>query len=204
MVGRFVQQQGRRSAKERLRQQHANLLSALQFAHGALVQVVAFQAQSIEQHGGIGFRRVAALFADDAFEFAQAHAFLVGQLVVRFGVERVALLESLPQRGIAHDDGVNDAELVEGKLVLPQDAEFLRPRDRTLGRLDLLGQDLHKSGLAGAIGPGDGVAAPGHKATGDVLKETPLAEAHRDVIDGKQSQPLYQVIAARACGLWKR
>ena len=37
---------------------------------------------------GVGFGGVAAFFADDAFEFAQAHAVFVGELVVGLGVER--------------------------------------------------------------------------------------------------------------------
>ena len=85
VVGRLVQQQRRRIAEQRLRQQHADLLAALQFAHLALVQR-RFHAQPVEQDRRIGLRRVAALVADDPFEFAQAHAVFVGQLVVGFGV----------------------------------------------------------------------------------------------------------------------
>ena len=83
-------------AEERLRQQHANFLAALQLAHLALVQRD-LHAQPVQQYRGVGFRRVAALFADDSFEFAQAHAVLIGQFVVRLGVQRVALLQRLPQ-----------------------------------------------------------------------------------------------------------
>ena len=39
---------------------------------------------------------VAAFFADDAFELAEAHAVFIGQLVVRLGVEGVALLQAPP------------------------------------------------------------------------------------------------------------
>jgi hypothetical protein len=45
-------------------------------------------------------------------------------VVVRLGVQRVALLESLPERSVAHNDGVDDPKFVEGKLVLA-DAEAL-------------------------------------------------------------------------------
>ena len=143
-------------AEQRLRQQHADLLAALQLAHAALVQRV-FDAQAVEQHGGVGLGGVAALFADDAFEFAEAHAVVVGQLVVRLGVEVVALRERLPQRRVAHDHGVDDAEVVEGELVLAQNAELLRARDGSLGRLEFAGQDLHQGRFAGAVGAGDGV-----------------------------------------------
>ena len=47
---------------------------------------------------GVGFGGVAAFFADDSFQFAQAHAVGVGEFVVRLGVERVALLQRFPQR----------------------------------------------------------------------------------------------------------
>ena len=40
VVGRLVQQQRRRVAEQRLREQHAHLLAALQFAHLPLVQLV--------------------------------------------------------------------------------------------------------------------------------------------------------------------
>ena len=52
-------------------------------------------AQAVEQHRGVGFGGVAAFFADDAFEFAEAHAVFVGQFFVRLGVKRVALLQAL-------------------------------------------------------------------------------------------------------------
>src|ERR1035438_6676204 len=42
---------------------------------------------------------------------------VVGQLVVRFGVQHVALFQRLPERRVAHDDGIDHAECVEGELV---------------------------------------------------------------------------------------
>jgi hypothetical protein len=105
---------------------------------------------------------------------------------VRLGIQRIALFEGLPQRGIAHDDGIHHAEFVEGKLILAQDADFLWPRDGAFGRLDLVRQNFHERGLARAIRPGNRVAAPGQKATRDVFKETPVGKAHGDVIDGNQ------------------
>ena len=95
VVRRLVQQQRGRISKERLCQQHANFLSALQFAHLAFVQF-AFHAQAIEQHRRIGFRRITALLSDDALEFAKAHPVRVRQLLVRLGVQCVALFEGFP------------------------------------------------------------------------------------------------------------
>ena len=101
---------------------------------------------------------------------------------MRLGVQRVALLQSLPERRVAHDDGVDHAEFVERKLILAQDAELFRAGDGAFGRLDFAGQDLHQRGLARAVGAGDGVAAAGKKRAGDVLEQDSGAEAHGDVI----------------------
>ena len=186
MVRRLVEQQRGRAAEKRLRQQHANFLSALQLAHLALVQRL-FHVETVEQQRRIGFRGVAALFADDSFEFAEAHAVCVGQLLVGLGIERVAFLERFPEGAIAHDDGVDHAKLVERELVLAQNAELFGPADGALGRLDLAGQNLHQRGFAGAIRPGDGVAAPREEGARDILEQYSAAEAHRDVINGEHS-----------------
>ena len=52
--------------------------------------------------------------------------------MVGLGVEELALLERVPQPRVAHDDRVDDAELVEGELILPQDAELRRAGRRSL------------------------------------------------------------------------
>src|SRR5437879_11722336 len=93
------------------------------------------------------------------------------------GVESVAYFERLPQRGIPHNDRVDDAVFVKRKLILPQNAHLLRPRDRSAGRVSLPSQNLHECGLARAIRPGDGVAAPGHTGASPLLKEHERDEA---------------------------
>src|ERR1035437_4219714 len=186
VVGGLVEEEERGSAEEGLGEEDADLLAALEFAHEASVERV-FDAEAIEQDGGIALGGIAAFFADDAFEFAEAHAVLIGELVVGFGVEDVALGEGLPERDIAHDHGIDDAELVEGKLVLAQDAELLGPGDGALGRLDVAGEDLHQGGLAGAVGTGDGVTTAWQERAGDVFEQSSGAEAHGDVVDGEQS-----------------
>ena len=125
VVGGLVEQQRRGIAEQGLRQEDANFLAALQLAHLALVQS-RFDAQAVEQDRGVRLRGVTAFVADNSFEFAKAHAILVGQLFVWLGIKHVALLERLPQRGIAHDDRVDDAKLVEGELVLAQNTQLLR------------------------------------------------------------------------------
>src|SRR6266404_1727009 len=89
VVGGLVEEQGAGIAEEGLRQQDANFLAALQLAHFALLQR-AFYAEAVEQNTGVRFGGVAAFFADDAFEFAEAHAVGVGEFVVGLGVEGIA------------------------------------------------------------------------------------------------------------------
>jgi hypothetical protein len=113
--------------------------------------------EALQEHGRVALRRVAVLFADDALELAEPHAFRVGER--RLGVERLTRLQRLPQTLVAHDDGIDDAERVEGELVLPEHAELVRPRDRAFLRQGLAGQQLHERGLAGAIRSGEPVAA---------------------------------------------
>jgi hypothetical protein len=185
VVRGFVQQQGRRAAEKRLRQQHADFLPALQFAHLAIVQRL-FQAQAVKQDCRICFGGVAAFFADDTFQLAQAHSVRIGEFFVRLGVENFAFLESLPERAIAHDHGINHAMLVEGELVLAQDAELFRTRDVALGRLDFAGQDLHQRGFTGAVGAGDSIAPSCEEGGADIFEQDSGAEAHRDVVNGEQ------------------
>ena len=185
VVGGLVQQQRGRAAEESLGQQHSHLLAALQLAHAPFVQR-GFHAQAVQQHRSVGFRRVAAFFAHRAFQLAQPHAVLIGELVVRLAVQCVAFFERLPERRIAHDDGVDGTKPVEGELVLAQHAEFLRARDRPFGRFQLARENLHQRRFSGAVGTRDGIAPPRKKRAGDVFKQNFGAEAHGDVLNGKQ------------------
>src|SRR4029077_173456 len=136
-------------AEESLREEYANFLAALQLTYFALLQR-AFYAETVEENAGVGFRGVAALFADDAFEFAEAHAVSVGELLVRLGVERVALLQGVPEDFVAHHDGVDYAEFVEGELILAKDAHLFGGGDGALSGLEFAGENFHEGGFAGA------------------------------------------------------
>src|SRR6202034_3216538 len=86
VVRRLVEQQRRRAAEKRLREQHTDFLAALKFAHLALVKRF-LNSQPVEQDGRVGFGRVAVLFPDDALELGQAHAVFVRELFVWFRVQ---------------------------------------------------------------------------------------------------------------------
>ncbi len=197
VVGRLVEQQRRRDCRKALARAGRELSGRPAIRPSCVRAGIRSTLEAIEQHRGVGFRGVAAFFADDSFEFAEAHAIRVRELFVGLGVERVALLEGLPQRRVAHDDGVDDAKLVEGKLVLAQNAKLFWAADRAFGRLQFAGENFHQRGFAGAIRAGDGVAAPREEGAGDVLEQDSGAEAHRDVVESDQALKSYRKISAR-------
>ena len=180
VVGRLVEQQRLRMAEQGLRQQDANLLPALQLAHQPIVEILA-DIEPLQQHGGIAFRGVPVLLADDAFELAQAHAVLIGQ--GGLSVEPFALLECAPQPVIAHDHGVDRPVPIERELVLAEHADLRGPGHLPALRRDLAGQQLHEGGLAGPVGPRQAVPPALGKGDGDVLEQDLRAEAHRYGVD---------------------
>jgi hypothetical protein len=136
IVRRLIQQQRLRIAKQRLRQQHANLLPALQLAHLALVQLIR-NIQPLQQHRRIGLGLVAILVADDAFELAQPRPVRVRHLGLV--VDDLALFHRRPQRLVAHDDRIDHAVRVKLILVLLQHAQLLGAHDRALLGINLAG-----------------------------------------------------------------
>src|ERR1700716_3496790 len=103
----------------------------------------AVYTEAVKEDGSVSLRSVAALFADDAFQFTKAHAICVSERVMGFGVKFVALLERLPERGVAHDDGVDDAKLIKGELILTEDTELFGAGNGAFGRLEFAGKDFH-------------------------------------------------------------
>ena len=91
-----------------------------------------------------------------AFELAEAHAVLVADRGLL--VQLLALLERRPEPGVAHDHRVDHTEPIKDELILPQDAELGRSRDRALLRRKLAGQKLQERRLARAVGSGQAIA----------------------------------------------
>ena len=180
MVGWLVEQQRLWMSEERLCQQHAHFLTALDLRHLPRVQVVR-DIEPLQQNRGVAFRCVPVLLADDAFELAEAHAVGLGHLGL--GVEELPFFERAPQTLVPHDDRVDHAELIEGELVLAEDAKLVGPRDRALLRGQLARQQLHERRLAGAVGACEAVAPAGGEGGRDVLEEHLRAVAHGDIAD---------------------
>jgi hypothetical protein len=180
VVRRLVQQERLGLSEERLRQQHPHFLSALELRHFPIVELFG-NIEPLQQDGRVALRAVAVLLADDPFELAEPHAVFVGHR--RLGVEVLALFERSPQTVVPHDHRVDDPEAVEGIVILTEHPDLLGTHDRALLRLKLTGQQLHEGGLAGAVRPGEPVAATRRKRGGDVLEEHLRAVPHRNTVD---------------------
>ena len=125
--------------------------------------------------------RIAVFFADDAFEFAQAHAVGVGHFGL--GINLVALFQGCPQAFVAHDDGVDHAIGVKGELVLAQHAELSRANDGALLGVEFAGKKLHEGGFSGPVGTGQAIALARRKGGRDVFEQNFGAVAHRYIAD---------------------
>ena len=137
--------------------------------------------EAVEENGGVGFGGVAIFVADGAFELAQPHAVFIGHLGLL--IDSIALFEGGPERLVAHDDGIDDAKGIECELILTQDAELAGADDVALLGVELAGEDLHECGFAGAVGPGEAVAAALDEGNRDIFEENFCAVAHGDVTD---------------------
>ncbi len=142
-------------AEQRLRQQHAHLLAALQLGHRPFVQLVR-DVEALQQNRGVALGRVAVLFADDPLELAEAHAVFVGERGLARRAPR-APASACQSRALPMITVSMTRNCVEGELVLAQHAELVGPDDGAFLGQRLAGQQLHERGLAGAVRPGEAV-----------------------------------------------
>ncbi len=137
--------------------------------------------EALQQNRGVRFGGVAVFLADDAFEFAEFHSVRVRQF--RFRIDDFAFFESGPQAAIAHDDRIDDAILIEGKLILAQNSQLARADDGSLLRFKFTGEKLHERGFTRPIGTGEAVALPRNKAGGNFVEQNFGAVAHGHITD---------------------
>src|ERR1035438_1815759 len=100
--------------------------------------------ETLQQNRSVRFGGVAVFLADNAFEFAEFHAVRVGHFML--GVDDFPFFQSGPQAPIAHDHGVDHTMLIEGELILAQNAKLPRTDDSSLLRIEFTRQQLHEPG----------------------------------------------------------
>jgi len=178
VVGRLIEQQCEGMSEQGLRQQHANFLAALQFAHFSVVQFVG-NIEPLQQNRSIRFGGVAVLFANDAFQLAELHSVFIRKF--RLGMNPIALFHRGPQALVAHHHGIDDTVGVKGKLVLAQHAELLRTHDGPLLGIEFAGQKPHKRRLARAVRSGKTIALARREGRGHFFKQNFGAVAHGNI-----------------------
>src|SRR6185437_10977024 len=107
---------------------------------------------------------------------------------MRLGVQRVALFERPPERTVAHDHRIHHSKLIESKLILAQNAKFLRATHLAVSGLEIAGENFHQRGFARSVRPGNRVAPPSEKGATHFFEQNSGAEAHRDVVKREQDK----------------
>ncbi len=180
MVCWLVEEESLRLAEECLCKEDTDLLAALEFAHLAFVEFVV-NIETLEENCGVGFCAVAVFVADDALELAETHAVSVSHF--RLLIDGVTFCERCPERCVAHDDGVDNAESVVGELILTQDAELAGADDGAFLRVEFAGEYLHEGGFTGAVGASQTVTTTGNEGSRDIFKENFGAIPHGYIAD---------------------
>ena len=181
MVGRLVEEQRLGLAVERLRQQHAHFLPALQLAHRA-----SRAARRRYRAPGAAPRRRFPLSSRPLRRRsprARRGASRLRSIMSALRVEGIALCQCVPEPLVSHDDRVDHAVLVERVVILAQHAELRRTDHRAALRLEVARQQLHERGLAGAVRAGQPVSPPWCKGRRDVLEQDLRTVAHGHTID---------------------
>ena len=162
VVRRFVQQQDVRIAEQRLRQQHLELLAALQVAHEHRVHLDG-QPQTGQQRRGVGLGVPAVHLREFAFQLGSALAVRVRK--IRLRVQLVLFLHDVVQALIAHDYRVQHRIGIVLELILLQGGQALpRGNRHRAGRgLQLAGQNAQERRFARAVRADNAIAVARHE-----------------------------------------
>ena len=185
MVGGLVQQNDLRVAKQRLGQQHLDLLVSGEGSHLGIEQVTA-KSQALQQLRDLGLRLPAVHLGKLSFKGGGPFSVLFAE--VRLRVEGVLLLHDLVQPRIAHDNRIQHSVLIVLEVVLLEDRHTGIRRDlyRAGGRFQLPGEYLEKGGFAGANSEIARVAVARHEFKVYMVKQLIGAKAQAQIGNGNQ------------------
>ncbi|MNY38620.1 hypothetical protein D3C86_1732580 [compost metagenome] len=142
--------------------------------------------QAEQQLAGAGFGGVAVHFGEFAFQLADLHAVFFAHLRQR--IDAVALGFDRPELFMAHDHGIDHAELFVGELILAQFAQtHVRLQHHlTAARFQVVAENFHEGRLTAAVRPDQAVTVAAAKLDGNVLEQGFGPELHGDVSGGDQ------------------
>jgi hypothetical protein len=133
------------------------------------------EAEPLEDGGRARLRRVAVVPLEGLLENREA---IRVEVLVRLREDLLLLDHRLPQLRVPHQRDLQDLLLLVEELVLPQDAQTrrLRNRDRPLARLLVAREDPEERRLPGAVGAHEAVPLARVELEGGVAEEHPLTE----------------------------
>ena len=180
VIGGLVEQHDVGIREQRLREQYAQLPARRHLAHRPLMQRLG-DAYGEQQLARRRLGRVAVERRELVLELGGVQPFFLAHRGLR--VEPVALLIHLPQTLVTHDHGVEDGELLERELILPQlaDARVRRDRYVAVRGLELAAQNLEESRLARAVRADQAITMAVAELDGHVLEQRFLTELDGDV-----------------------
>ena len=134
-----------------------------------------------KQYRRLRLHFIAVHFGKFPLKFRGADAVLLGKF--RLGVNRLPFGHHLVETFVSHYDRVEDGLLIESELILAENRNSLPRTDDNLAlvRFSFTGEDLQKSGLAGAVRADQAVAVTGSELDVDVFKDNPLAVGEGDI-----------------------
>ncbi len=148
VVGGLVEQEVVGVSEEGLGEHHAHLLIVRQLVHEFAVEAF-LHAKVGEEHGGVALGVPSIHLGEFLLQFG--HAVAVFVVEVGLHVEGLALLHVLPQWLVAHEDGVEDGEVIIFEMVLVKDGEAFAGGElhRTFVGFQFAADDFEQRGLAG-------------------------------------------------------
>ena len=190
VVRGLVEQQDIRVAEEGLCKQHLDLQGAVEVAHLRIVKL-GRDTESVEEHRRVGFCLPAVHLGKFGLELARLDAVLVGEILL--GIDGILLLHDLIEPCVAHDDGIHDGVAVVFEVILLEDGETL-PRcdgDIALGGIEISGEDLEKSGLAGTVGTDEAIAVAFGELDVDIFEQGLFAHTVGYIVCTDHEKNLY-------------
>ena len=186
-VGGLVQEDNVRAAEEGPGQEHLHLFRFRQGAHEAVEHPVV-QPQSLEELAGLGLGLPAAQLGEFRFQLSGPVAVLFREILL--GIEGVLLLEHRIEPGVPLQNGLENSELLIGKVVLLQNrhAAFCIDNHFAFGGLQFSGEELQKSGFARAVSADNAIAVAGLEQQVHMGKQVLAAKAQSQIGYGNHNK----------------
>ena len=185
MVGGLIQQQDIRVGKERLRQKHPQLVAGRDIGHRAVMQpLLDLDAEQQLTRARLG--RVSVELGNLRLQLRRVK--IIGVACVGIGIDRIALLQNVPESLVTHHHYVEHALIFVGELILLQLAEPLAGIDRYISGagFEVPTENLHERRLAAAVGADQAITVAFAELDGNVFEQRLRAELHGDV--GRREQ----------------